>query len=1359
VLATGPASARADLFWDHSNPHGKVIEINPLPGGGGFEKYGYENPLTLSRANDDGGELNTELANPTPEFQVNAELPEAFAAKGEYVYYTVPSGIARLPAAGGTTELEFIRLPNTKLNAQEEWEGELATTGITVAGEYIYWTTEHGVGRAKIDGSEVTPHFITSSHTGELASGGGYVFWNSGSTIYRANLNGTEAKVVVGGGAGGLAANGSHLYFTNGRETEISRANLDGNEDESDWVTTPEGTIDQGFTASQSYLYLKIFRTSALKEGIYRLDANGSGGTLGAGDLLVEAEVGAALEHADGSLNSLAVTSEETCSLPTARIALVGLATPDLALRVESPDGAGSCSPGPVINSTGDKPEEKATKKCTTGAEITVEGKKVPECTLRAAIELVDRETPSSSPVPITFNIPGVAANSIAKISPATPLPDITVPVEINATTQPGAFAAGTRTIGAIIDGTSAGKGADGLELDEGSTGSVINGLQIQDFDDVGVVVHANKIQIADSVLTSDGSGVQVEGDEDVIGAGNALPGDIFFKDGSIQKAINFVKGNAGKKLSPGEVTLSEIGFGAGILMDHSSSGTVISGDAIGIHGPGFSAPPDELDADGFGVKSLASLNPGSIPDITPFTILIAPEKGDEVSDVTIENSELSGSLFGLEAGGTPESPVSGLTIKESKIGTETDGEPLSPFGAFLGIAVNGTVSGLRIGVPGQGNYFGGAMLGALLTGTGITSPLIQGNTFGLPRSLGSHKSDEGLEDFNGVGVVLADVQGAQVGGAGAAEGNHLNGTLLGSMILGTKDANDAIVGNRFGSDSYVPLTGLEKDNADEQFYGIVGVANLDTSGKATAAQNLTISNNSFQDLAFGTFVVEASGVNMDSNTYNGDLWDALVAATNVNIGAPSAGNLFENSPIGLVLLSTGEPTAAENQDAGVNPKADSASTRSESLSEPNENLALDVVNEDSTAEVSPASLASGSQTNGTDSIIANRFGVDSSENPAPDAVPLLVGEEPSLQFGGTAAGQGNIVEDNKASGLLIAGVHAGVQILGNRIYNNENFSSPTIPGLAGLGINLAGESGFATFGVDAQDPTQPDAGPNNVQNSPVLASAASSGGQLTVSGSLHGVASTHYLIEVFADEKQNPFGAGEGETLLGRLSLSTDSSGNVGFSATFASPGSAYSYVSSTATTVPASGLGVTSEFSVNVPINTAAGSTIKGTSSGTGSTGSTGAIGSTGTSSTGVTTSITVTASSATTSAATVTLPITATCSSATANPCTVTVTGTVSASTASASQVLAGAAAGHRRTRKPPVTVGRAEFKLAAGATAKVKLVLTGRGFALLRARKSLAVTVTAKVTGAGRTTTSKTFYVHVVYKAPAKVKKRR
>jgi CSLREA domain-containing protein len=1005
-----------------------------------------------------------------------------------------------------------------------------------------------------------------------------------------------------------------------------------------------------------------------------------------------------------------------------------------------------------VVNSAGDASDANpGDGVCATSGGV---------CTLRAAIQEANADG-FPTPTNITFNIPNVPANTLPTISPAAPLPAATVPVDIDASGQPGAYAApGGQTIGAIIDGTNAGSTADGLQLDQGSVGSTINGLQIQNFADVGVVVGDSDEQVAGSLFYSDGSGVEVASSFDSIGSGNGLLGDIFFKIGGVQKMVNFIRSNAGNKLSASQATASEVGFGAGVLLDKPSIETQILNDDIGVHGAGFdSGTPDPLPADGFGTVSDATLNLGEVPDISTFGVLVAGNGGDDVSDVNIDNDTISGALFGVLAMSDSSSSVSELTMADDHFGDEPDGTPLAPFGNFVGVAASGTVSSLTIGIPGAGNRFDAEMVAMMLMG--VSGPSVEGNTVGQAHSLSSSywSSDTGLGTYNGIGVMLADVSGAQIGGAGTGQANAMNGAALGVILAGTKLSNDTISHDTFGSSTYVPYTGLAGNN---DYYAALGVTDIGLSGGASgAAQNLTITGNSFQNMVGGVLLNNVNGISVTSNKFNGNEISGLIDASNSTIGTPGAGNVFDNSGFGL-LLADSNPSAEENQQAGVS--STEGSQTNPYLGEPNEDFALDTVNEDSTANLTTTSLDASTQADGGDTIMGNRFGVDASGNAAPDALPVLL-IDPSLAFGGTGAGQGNIVEDNTGAGIVVAGGNSGAQILGNTIYNNENFTSG-VTSLAGLGINLVGDSGYAGLGVDAQDPTQPDAGPDNVQNSPVLSSASVSGSTLTVNGSLHGVASTNYVVEVYADEQLNPFAAGEGETLLGRLNLSTDASGNASFSAQFAAPGSTYKYVSSTATTVPASGYGVTSEFSVNAAIsNPAAGGSPSGSAGGaSGSGGAGGSAGAgnvtpaSGSGSTSVTSgggSTSVTSSSPGTP---VTLPLTASCSSATSTPCTVTLTGTVSAAKAKAKATAAAAAHGHAAKPKR-VTVASGRQVIAAGGHSKLVIRLTKAGAKLLKARHSLTITLTLKIGGAGRATLTRTLTVRLTLKKkPAKKKKK-
>lgn len=107
--------------------------------------------------------------------------------------------------------------------------------------------------------------------------------------------------------------------------------------------------------------------------------------------------------------------------------------------------------PGPnfVVNTT-DDPGDGA---CT-----------VQHCSLREAINAANTRTNGATPDTITFNIPPTGAKHILVTSA---LPEITDPVVINATTQPG-FS--TSTFAPLIEliGSGAGPGVNGLTISAG---------------------------------------------------------------------------------------------------------------------------------------------------------------------------------------------------------------------------------------------------------------------------------------------------------------------------------------------------------------------------------------------------------------------------------------------------------------------------------------------------------------------------------------------------------------------------------------------------------------------------------------------------------------------------------------------------------------------------------------------------------------------------------------------------------------------------------------------------------------------------------------------------------------------------
>jgi hypothetical protein len=159
-------------------------------------------------------------------------------------------------------------------------------------------------------------------------------------------------------------------------------------------------------------------------------------------------------------------------------------------------------------------------------------------------------------------------------------------------------------------------------------------------------------------------------------------------------------------------------------------------------------------------------------------------------------------------------------------------------------------------------------------------------------------------------------------------------------------------------------------------------------------------------------------------------------------------------------------------------------------------------------------------------------------------------GSSTNVLIGGTGAGQGNTIAGNTGPGVVVNAATTGVRILGNAIYSNS-----------GVGIDLAKD------GVTANDATDSDTGANNLQNFPVLTSAAISGGQIALQGSLSSSANSYFRIEFFANSSADATGYGEGQRYLGYANVTTDASGHATIDTVLAASASAGEFISATAT------------------------------------------------------------------------------------------------------------------------------------------------------------------------------------------------
>ena len=178
---------------------------------------------------------------------------------------------------------------------------------------------------------------------------------------------------------------------------------------------------------------------------------------------------------------------------------------------------------------------------------------------------------------------------------------------------------------------------------------------------------------------------------------------------------------------------------------------------------------------------------------------------------------------------------------------------------------------------------------------------------------------------------------------------------------------------------------------------------------------------------------------------------------------------------------------------------------------------------------------------------------------------------------GGTSSGSGNIIADNAGTGVVVLNYpYSSTRSFdsdSNGILSNSIFAN------GALGIDLGGD------GVTPNHTGGPIPGPNEFQNYPVLSSAVSGKGGTTITGTLNGAAETTYLIQFFSNPTADPSGYGQGKTLIGSITVTTDVNGNASFNATFSTVIPVGQFISATATDPNDN----TSEFAMDVTVTAA--------------------------------------------------------------------------------------------------------------------------------------------------------------------------
>ena len=408
-------------------------------------------------------------------------------------------------------------------------------------------------------------------------------------------------------------------------------------------------------------------------------------------------------------------------------------------------------------------------------------------------------------PDAITFDI-GPTFPSLS-IAPASPLPPVTQPVSIDATTQPGY--AGTPIV--ELDGENAGAGTNGLALVGG--GITVRGLAINRFAAAGVAIvdpagGPSSTAASDTIqgdfigtdrsgttaLPNDGGGLVIVGSTPNQ-IGGALPG-----------AANLISGNAfANVLLAGPATGNVIAGNligpdltgthalsastAGILIQDAHGNTigganVISGNSIGVMILGADASSNLVTGNRVGTDptGLAPLGNTAVG-----VFVQAPAN-------TISNNLISANLVGLRL----YSPAAaGNVVTGNLVGTNATGlNSLGNLtdGIFIDHGVNNVIGGTN---PGSRNVISGnKSVGVQIYGSTASGNFILGNYIGL-NAQGSAAAGNGTD-----GVYIDQAPGNTIGGTVAGAGNVISGNLsAGIQIFGKTATGNVVQGNIIGTD------------------------------------------------------------------------------------------------------------------------------------------------------------------------------------------------------------------------------------------------------------------------------------------------------------------------------------------------------------------------------------------------------------------------------------------------------------------------------------------------------------------------------------------------------------------------------
>ena len=759
-----------------------------------------------------------------------------------------------------------------------------------------------------------------------------------------------------------------------------------------------------------------------------------------------------------------------------------------------------------------------------------------------------------------------IAFTGLGIITPTSALPTITSPVLLDG--------GPTATPAVQITGASAGAGANGLVLGAGSSGSTVRLFVIRNFQGAGVVVQSDN-----NTLQRVWVGLGANGSDSVGNGGYGFS----------------VSGN-GNNLG------TAAGYAERVISSNNGGGIQITGGSNTVQ---FSyVGTTYLGAAPAGNTGTGILISGASATNNVFKQLVVASSGADgvrIASGASGNSFETNNLIGMNStGDTPFPNIgSGISIVDSNgnfIGKAGGGNVISG-NVGPGVSISGTSSGnfvrannigIRLGATavlpntgagvslsgGSNNAVGTAGIGNLISGNGAEGIKISGGTghLVLANVIGTNPGGTAAWANAGAGVSVTDSASLTIGqSAETATGNLISGNGgSGISVSGASSTGLIVRGNTVGTN--VNGTGPVPNTLDGVTLSSVSGATI--GGSVSGEDNVIGSNG-----RHGVFVTGGTGHTIGTNEIGID------GTGNVDVGNQGHGvylngcssstvrvNLLSGNHLDGLRIEGGGSNVVIGQVDGVNITGNTAV--------PNDGNGLSIVNS-SNNQIGQVTAGNGNTFSGNgghgiwisgasstgNSVYQTNVGTNVAANALVGNAGwgILIESGANNIVGGPAVGEPCYVKGNGSGGIGIRGAS------GNRVRRNYVSSN------TGLGIDLDADGALPMDGVTGNDAGDGDAGANALQNYPVITSSNTT----TVSGTLNSTPSTTFTVDVYGNTACDASGYGEGNTILGSTSISTDGSGNAPWSVSFgAQPvGTVYTATATGPT-------GNTSEFSLCNPV-----------------------------------------------------------------------------------------------------------------------------------------------------------------------------